>query len=189
MTCATCLASDAPEARLAVDYFVYRATKEIGALAAVLGESTALYLQRALGKTRRDPTANLRGLRVAWVRTRSQSECQRRTAHLHSTQQSLGLGRSDQRRTHDCTSYRRLYLGWLSPFSQRRSRRALWPSLLRTTWTQEAVSPWHGFTTGLWQKRDQRPRLHPAELRTVRRRRVFPRGCHRTHQNAVEQAE
>ena len=36
-TCAICSASAEPGARLAVDYFVYRAAKEIGALAAVLG--------------------------------------------------------------------------------------------------------------------------------------------------------
>ena len=36
-TCATCWRSSEPAARLAVDYFVYRAAKEIGALAAVLG--------------------------------------------------------------------------------------------------------------------------------------------------------
>lgn len=45
------LASNAPKARLAVDYFVYRATKEIGSLAAVLEVSMDSYLLRALGKT------------------------------------------------------------------------------------------------------------------------------------------
>ena len=34
-----------------------------------------------------------------------------------------------------------------------------------------AVAQWQGFSAGLWQKRDQRPRLHPAELHAVRRRR------------------
>jgi acetate kinase len=44
------LASDAPEARLAVDYFVYRAAKEIGALAAVLGGIDGLVFTAGIGE-------------------------------------------------------------------------------------------------------------------------------------------
>ena len=44
------LASDAPAARLAVDYFVYRAAKEIGALAAVLGGIDALVFTAGIGE-------------------------------------------------------------------------------------------------------------------------------------------
>ena len=44
------LASDAPEARLAVDYFVYRAAKEIGALAAVLGGVDGLVFTAGIGE-------------------------------------------------------------------------------------------------------------------------------------------
>jgi acetate kinase len=39
-----------PEARLAVDYFVYRAAKEIGALAAVLGGLDALVFTAGIGE-------------------------------------------------------------------------------------------------------------------------------------------
>ncbi|HJZ78979.1 MAG TPA: acetate kinase, partial [Pyrinomonadaceae bacterium] len=39
-----------PEARLAVDYFVYRAAKEIGALAAVLGGVDALVFTAGIGE-------------------------------------------------------------------------------------------------------------------------------------------
>jgi acetate kinase len=39
-----------PEARLAVDYFVYRAAKEIGALAAVLGGVDALIFTAGIGE-------------------------------------------------------------------------------------------------------------------------------------------
>ncbi|HEV2946640.1 MAG TPA: hypothetical protein VGX70_04655, partial [Gemmataceae bacterium] len=39
-----------PEARLAVDYFVYRAVKEIGALAAVLGGIDALVFTAGIGE-------------------------------------------------------------------------------------------------------------------------------------------
>jgi acetate kinase len=44
------LASSEPEARLAVDYFVYRAAKEIGACAAVLGGVDALVFTAGIGE-------------------------------------------------------------------------------------------------------------------------------------------
>jgi acetate kinase len=44
------LQSDAPGARLAVDYFVYRAAKEIGALAAVLGGVDGLVFTAGIGE-------------------------------------------------------------------------------------------------------------------------------------------
>ncbi len=44
------LASSDPAAQLAVDYFVYRATKEIGALAAVLGGIDALVFTAGIGE-------------------------------------------------------------------------------------------------------------------------------------------
>jgi acetate kinase len=44
------LASDDPEARLAIDYFVYRAAKEIGALSAALGGLDALVFTAGIGE-------------------------------------------------------------------------------------------------------------------------------------------
>jgi acetate kinase len=44
------LKSDAPDARLAVDYFVYRAVKEIGALTAVLGGLDGLVFTAGIGQ-------------------------------------------------------------------------------------------------------------------------------------------
>src|SRR4029077_7401096 len=44
------LASDRPEARLAIDYFVYRAAREIGALAAVLGGIDGLVFTAGIGE-------------------------------------------------------------------------------------------------------------------------------------------
>jgi acetate kinase len=44
------LASNEPGARLAVDYFVYRVAKEIGALAAVLGGVDALVFTAGIGE-------------------------------------------------------------------------------------------------------------------------------------------
>ena len=51
------LASREPAARLAVDYFVYRAAKEIGALAAVLGGIDALVFTAGIGEN----SAEIRG--------------------------------------------------------------------------------------------------------------------------------
>ncbi len=44
------LGRNEPEARLAVDYFVYRAAKEIGALAAVLGGIDGLVFTAGIGE-------------------------------------------------------------------------------------------------------------------------------------------
>jgi acetate kinase len=44
------LGRDEPEAKLAVDYFVYRAAKEIGALAAVLGGLDAIVFTAGIGE-------------------------------------------------------------------------------------------------------------------------------------------
>ena len=74
-TCATCSASSEPAARLAVDYFVYRAAKEIGALAAVARRPRRARLhrrhRRELG---RDPQANLRGVGLARHRARRRGQ-------------------------------------------------------------------------------------------------------------------
>ena len=51
------LGSRSPEARLAVDYFVYRATKEIGSLAAVLGGIDGLVFTGGIGEN----SAEIRG--------------------------------------------------------------------------------------------------------------------------------
>jgi acetate kinase len=44
------LASDAPSAQLAIDYFVYRAAKEVGALAAALGGLDAIVFTAGIGE-------------------------------------------------------------------------------------------------------------------------------------------
>jgi acetate kinase len=48
------LASNEPAARLAIDYFVYRATKEIGALVAVLGGIDGLVFTAGIGENSPD---------------------------------------------------------------------------------------------------------------------------------------
>ena len=45
-----CSGASEPEARLAVDYFVYRAAKEIGALTAVLGGIDGLVFTAGIGE-------------------------------------------------------------------------------------------------------------------------------------------
>jgi acetate kinase len=53
------LASDAPEARLAIDYFVWRITKEIGAFAAVLGGLHGLVFTAGIGENQPDIRARI----------------------------------------------------------------------------------------------------------------------------------
>ena len=102
------LASDAPDARLAVDYFVYRAAKEIGALAAVLGGIDGARLHRRdRRELRRDPPAHLRGVAMARHRSGRGGERAQRTAHLPPGLPSVRVGDSDERRVDDRTTYRR----------------------------------------------------------------------------------
>jgi len=60
------LASDEPAARLAVDYFVYRAAKEIGALAAVLQGLDALVFTAGVGENSAEIRRRI-GEVCAWV--------------------------------------------------------------------------------------------------------------------------
>ena len=98
-----------PAARLAVDYFVYRAAKEIGALAAVLGGVDGLVFTAGIGEN----SAEIRR-RIceasAWlgVELDDAANAAQRTAHLHARQQGLGLGDSDQRGADDRPAHRRL---------------------------------------------------------------------------------
>ena len=64
-----------PAARLAVDYFVYRAAKEIGALTAVLGGIDGLVFTAGIGENSPEiRDADLRGVRVARHRARCRGE-------------------------------------------------------------------------------------------------------------------
>jgi acetate kinase len=60
------LASDAPGARLAVDYFVYQAAKQIGALASVLGGIDGLVFTAGIGERSTDIRRRI-GEACAWL--------------------------------------------------------------------------------------------------------------------------
>ena len=90
------LESAEPGAKLAVDYFVYRAAKEIGALAAVLGGIDGLVFTAGIGEN----SAEIRrricgGLRLARDRTGPGRERAARAADLASGKPRIGLGHSD----------------------------------------------------------------------------------------------
>ena len=120
-TCATCSAAPSRRPRLAVDYFVYRAAKEIGALAAVLGglDGAGLHRRhrRELG---RDPPADLRGVGLARHRARRGRE----RAHAargsrRAEQPRVGLGDPDQRRTDDRPAHGPRCWDWSTPSAKR----------------------------------------------------------------------
>ena len=60
------LASDEPAAKLAVDYFVYRAVKEIGAFAAVLGGVDAIVFTAGIGERSSEIRKRI-GAASAWL--------------------------------------------------------------------------------------------------------------------------
>ena len=148
------LGSREPAARLAVDYFVYRAAKEIGALAAVLGGIDGLVFTAGIGEhsaeiRRRiceasawlgvelDPTANARA----------------RTADLQNGKPRLGLGDPDQRRTDDRPAHRRCCWDSSKPAPSGQECRGVMATIAPHAQSKgEPTSPWAGFRTGLWQK-------------------------------------
>ena len=102
------LASSEPEAQLAVDYFVYRAAKEIGALTAALGGLDALVFTAGIGEN--SPEIRRRICEAsAWlgVELDADANARRETTDLESGKPRLGLGHSDQRGTDDRPAYRR----------------------------------------------------------------------------------
>jgi acetate kinase len=73
------LASPSPAARLAVDYFVYRAAKEIGALAAVLGGLDGLVFTAGIGENSA-PVRGRIGEACGWLGVEMDREANGRTA-------------------------------------------------------------------------------------------------------------
>ena len=106
-TCAILLGSSEPGARLAVDYFVYRAAKEIGALAAVLGGIDGLVFTAGIGEN----SAEIRK-RIceasAWLGIELDDAANDRQGPRisRSGSRGVGLGDPDERRTDHRPSHR-----------------------------------------------------------------------------------
>ena len=107
-TCAICSTATEPAARLAVDYFVYRAAKEIGALAAVLGGIDGLVFTAGIGENSAgDPPADLRGVRLARHRAGRRGERRQGPRISDAGSQVSAWVIPDQRRTDDRPAHRR----------------------------------------------------------------------------------
>jgi acetate kinase len=81
------LASDDANARLAVDYFVYRAAKEIGALAAALGGIDALVFTAGIGENSPDIRERICAA-SAWLGIAIDAEANARGDHRISAAES-----------------------------------------------------------------------------------------------------
>jgi acetate kinase len=81
------LASDAAEARLAIDYFVYRAAKEIGALAAVLGGVDGIVFTGGIGENSAEIRQRICDA-SAWLGIALDPEANSRRTHCISTADS-----------------------------------------------------------------------------------------------------
>ena len=100
------LGSNDRPARLAVDYFVYQAAKEIGALAAVLGGLDGLVFTAGIGEN----SAEIRR-RIceasAWLGIELDASANaRRGPRSRRRQAGLGMGDPDERRAHHRAAHR-----------------------------------------------------------------------------------
>ena len=95
------LASDRPDARLAVDYFVDRIGRALGAFAAVLKGLDALVFTGGIGEHAAEIRAGLPRRGLAGRRTRRRGQPPGWTPSLPGRAFPLGLGHPDRRRTDD----------------------------------------------------------------------------------------
>ena len=176
------LGSAEPDARLAVDYFVYRAAKEIGALAAVLGGIDGLVFTAGIGEN----SAEIRR-RIceasAWlgIELDARRERPQGPADLHAGQQGVGLGDPDQRRTDDRPAHRAA--AGLDRGARITTRRRTIMAATSATNPSErdSLAAWQGFQHRPLAEGDQRPRLHPAELQPYDGDETFLAGRDRAH--------
>ena len=127
------LASKDAEARLAVDYFIYRAVKEIGALAASAGGIDALVFTAGIG----EKSAEIRRRiceSATWlgVALDEQANARHESRITHQEQRRVSLGRSDRRGTHDRAPY-------LAPVRSRRSN-LIQIRVFSVPWDQSLIS-------------------------------------------------
>ena len=137
----------------------------------------------------RDPQADLRGLGVARHRAGRGREPAPGRAYLHRGQPRVGVGHSDERGTdhrpsHGCPArarrVRRLTLG----ITDTRSHDMAGDRNAHQRIHRGAVGV-AGISAGPLAERHQRPRLHSAELRAVRRRRLISGRPDRPHHEAL----
>ena len=104
------LGAASPAARLAVDYFVYRAAKEIGALAAVLGGIDGLVFTAGIGENSAEIRRRI-GEASGWLGIEMDAEANddERSADLQGRQPGLGVGDPDQRGADDRPAHGRLW--------------------------------------------------------------------------------
>ena len=102
------LGSSEPEARLAVDYFMYRAAKEIGALAAVLGGIDGLVFTAGIGENSAEIRARICESPPGSALTWTASTTRTRAADLPAGKPGVGMGDPDQRGADDRPAYRML---------------------------------------------------------------------------------
>ena len=120
MTCAILLGRPEPEAHLAVDYFVYRVAKEIGALTAVLGGLDGLVFTAGIGEN--SPEIRQRICKAsAWLGIELDEAANTTSSfrHFKAQEQSLGLGDPHKRGTNDCAPYRFAPRDWQRPQHKR----------------------------------------------------------------------
>ena len=131
-----------------------------------------------------DPPADLRGVGLARHRARPRRERHRtRPAHLPRRQSGVGVGDPDQRRTDDRPPH-----GPAAGTGRRPARSgpvSKEHNMAGTASASKTADTAHlalaGVSKGPLAGRDQRPRLHPAELHALRRGRVVPGAGDRAH--------
>ena len=148
------LTRSAPEARLAVDYFVYRAAKEIGALAAVLGGVDGLVFTAGIGEN--SPEIRRRICEASsWLGV----ELDARANIIEIREYPLSkaksrLGDSHERGTHDRTPHRRA--SWIdreppaleaagSCINREYGELQMAIAIEHPITSEEVISPWQGF--------------------------------------------
>jgi acetate kinase len=95
-----------PAARLAVDYFVYRAAKEIGALAAVLGGIDGLVFTAGIGENSAEIRRRI-GEASAWLGIEMDEKANdAKGPRISARQPRLRVGGPDERGADDRPSYR-----------------------------------------------------------------------------------
>ncbi len=148
------LSRDEPEAHLAVDYFVYRAAKEIGALTAVLSGIDGLVFTAGIGEN--SPAIRERICKASsWLGVELDSQANASGGPRISTKQSkvsawvISTNEELMIARHTWS-----LLGLAQPvFVTGRNRRiAMTVATPNQSELDTAMSPWHGFRSGLWQK-------------------------------------